>query len=68
MRHCIDGFAYHLIPLIYSGGASSDPGLDPEGGYVFKKDMFSDSNFLKIGTPNSAAAGGVITNHFIEQR
>jgi len=64
----LDGFAYHLIPLIYSGGSSSDPGLDPEGGYVFKKDMFTDSNFMKIGTPNSSAASGIITNHNIEQR
>ncbi|MEN6458553.1 MAG: type II secretion system protein [Thermoguttaceae bacterium] len=74
-RH-VESDAFHLIPLIYSGGPSSDPGLKVGDGYHFGDtanpgSMFSGSNrdaFLSIGTQVKASAKANITNHSIEQR
>ncbi len=66
-----DTNAYHLIPLIYSGGSNSNPGLNIQSGYDFtatKGDIFNNSAFRKIGTPIDSTAFGVITNHYIEMR
>ena len=35
---------------------------------MYKGDMFSDANFMKIGGPIGTAASGNPTNHLIEQR
>ncbi len=69
-----DPNAYQLFPLIYSGGASSDPGLKIEDKYHYGDatpvgDMFSNSVFREIGTPEGGATSyGGITNHHIEAR
>jgi len=74
-----DSDAYQLFPLIYSGGANSDPGLKIQEDYWFSKDedtpkMFSASNasvraaFLGMGIPKSGTLYDGITNHYIEQR
>ncbi len=68
----VDGFAYHLIPLIYScgGRTKSDGtpqyGIDLQAGYVFAGNPYAN---LNLGAPISGeGAEGNITNHYIEQR
>jgi prepilin-type N-terminal cleavage/methylation domain-containing protein len=69
-----DTAAYHLIPLIYSDGATaSDPshGINIGGGYNFANtsgDMFNNDDFLKIGSLLNMTSYGGITNHHIEMR
>ncbi len=68
-----DTAAYHLIPLIYSGGANGKPGLEIAPEFSFndaKGDIFglTDNDFTKIGTPVGNNGKGNITNHHIEAR
>jgi prepilin-type N-terminal cleavage/methylation domain-containing protein len=68
--------AFHLIPLIYSGGTSESPGLNINKGFDFTKvgtkpgDIFGTGwgEFQKIGAPVGDDGKGDITNHHIEVR
>ena len=72
--HRADQAAYHLIPLIYSEGATpgdKDHGININGTYDFtgtKGDMFNNDDFKKIGTLLGIKTFGGITNHHVETR
>jgi hypothetical protein len=68
----VDGFAFHLIPLIYSsaGRKKSDGspqyGIDLQAGYVFAGNPYAE---LRLGQLIDGEGGeGNITNHSIESR
>jgi prepilin-type N-terminal cleavage/methylation domain-containing protein len=70
--HKLELGAYHLIPLIYSGGPDKQYDLDVNGNYKFKGDPYASG----AGTPADDPATGDgylnhddnIHNHYIEQR
>lgn len=64
----VDAFAFELIPLIYSSGANDDPQIDMGYNYTYDGTMFSRTEFMSIGTPQSESAAGNITNHNIDIR
>lgn len=68
----VDGFAFHLIPLIYSGRgrkkADGEPqyGIDLQAGYVFAGNPYAN---MQLGQLMAGQGGeGNITNHSIEMR
>jgi hypothetical protein len=65
----VDPSAFHLIPLIFSGGSRPTPDIDIGRNYAFNGQLFDNPDFMKIGTPIAGSgAAGNITNHHIEQR
>ena len=67
----VDGFAFHLIPFIYSSGGAKKSdgtpnyGIDLKAGYVFKGNPYEE---MGLGAPIASANVVTINNHLIEQR
>ena len=67
----VDGFAFHLIPLVYSAGADGKYDINLVAGYVFNGNPYAD---MDLGRPTDVDGDGSlnhhdnITNHRIDQR
>lgn len=66
----VDGFAFHMIPLVYSAGSDGQYDLNLVAGYVFNGNPYEDMN---LGRPTDIAGDGLnhhdnITNHSMDQR
>ena len=61
----VDGFAFHMIPLVYSAGPDGVYDLNTVAGYVFTGDPYAE---MRLGEPIGSSHFDNIDNHKIEQR
>jgi len=66
----VDGFAFRMIPLVYSAGSDGKYDLNLVAGYVFNGNPYADMN---LGRPTDIDGDGLnhhdnITNHSMDQR
>lgn len=67
----VDGFAFHMIPLVYSAGSDGIYDINLVAGYVYDGNPYAD---MDLGRPTDVGEDGSInhhdniTNHSIDQR